>query len=87
MALGTKKKPTPPTIDEKLNAAHAKSAAALSVFELAARDLEEAAAEADEISAFSAAEANRLATIANEADEARIAFTAKAAKIRELVGA
>lgn len=85
--MARKKTVTPPTVEQQLAAAHAKSAAALSVFEVAARDLEDAAAEADTLSANAAAEAAYLEQIAADADEARVAFTAKAAKIRELIGA
>jgi hypothetical protein len=84
MALA-KKKTAPPTLEEKLNASHARAGAALSVFELAAKDLDEAQAEADEVARFALDEINRLDEIRHAAAAAADAHGAAAAKIRALV--
>jgi len=86
MALTKKKTATPPTPEEKLAAAHAQSAAALSVFEVAARDLEAAASSAIDLAADAGAEAAWLEHIAEEAVKSSDAFATKAAAIRALIG-
>ncbi len=80
-----KKTHTPPTLEERANAASATAAAALSTFELAAADLEYAASEHDDVAALAQAEIDRLADVRDEAFDNAARCESAAAKIRELV--
>lgn len=77
---------TPPTLEERRNAALAKSGAALSIFQRAANDLEASAAELEEVEASAAAEAQRLLGLANEAMIEAETQRSQANSIRALLG-
>jgi len=76
-----------PTLEERTNSAAATAAAALSVFQLAAGDLDRAANEHAAIRDEAAAEAERLLDVRDAADEASFSARLQATKIREFVGA
>ncbi len=80
-----KKTHTPPTLEERANAASATAAAALSTFELAAADLEYAASEHDDVAALAQAEIDRLTEVREDALDEAARNEHAAAKIRALV--
>jgi hypothetical protein len=77
---------TAPTLEERSGAAAATAASALSIFELAAGDLERAANELDEVRDEAAAEAARHLDIKLQANDAAYRHRVQAQKIRDLVG-
>ena len=81
------RKPVPegPTLEERGNAAAATAGAAMSVFELAALDLDLAANEQDEIAHIASNEADRLSAISELADIQSFENRDLASKIRALV--
>lgn len=76
-----------PTLEERSASAAATAASALSVFQLAAADLDRAADEQAAIRDEALAEAERLLDVRDAADEAMFKNRLQATKIREFVGA
>jgi hypothetical protein len=81
-----KRKPTAPTLDERLNGAAATQAAALSVFTAALDDLQVAEAEALAVMADAEMEAARLRALAEEADETAYQAATKREALKALLG-
>lgn len=79
-------KPTPPTLEERAVAAAVAAAEALSIFELAAQDLEHAAIEAEDVAEQARAEADRLAHVADGNRKAAVRRREQAGQVRALVG-
>ena len=83
--MALKKKATPPTIEDRLAGVAATKAAALSIFEVAARDLDDAATEANEIRDLVLAEIDRLTEIANAAEAEAVDAADSAGRFRALI--
>ena len=81
-----KKTTTAPTLEERSAAAAASAASALSIFEIAAGDLEQAATELDVIRDEAHLEVERLLAIKLDANTAAFNHRKQAQKIRDLVG-
>ncbi|MBT2587975.1 hypothetical protein [Arthrobacter sp. ISL-95] len=76
-----------PTLEERSNAAAATAASALSIFQLAAGDLDRAANELTEVRNEAEEEAARLLEISDAAEQQAFQNRLQATKIREFVGA
>ena len=79
--------PAAPTLEERTNAAAATAASALSVFQLAASDLDRAAEELTAVRDEAEREIERLFAISGDADQQAFQNRLQATKIREFVGA
>lgn len=76
-----------PTLEERSASAAATAASALSVFQLAASDLDRAANELTEVCNEAEQEAERLLAISEAAEQQAFQNRLQATKIREFVGA
>lgn len=72
------------TLEGQLTVADAKAQSALSVFEAAALELDVAAEALVEVGDAAEVERMRAQAVRDEADRKRVAYVAKASKIREL---
>lgn len=79
MKIGKKR-----TLEGLLNVADTKAQSALSVFEAAAQELDAAADQLAEVGNEAEVERLRAQEVRDEADRKRVAYVAKAGKIREL---
>ena len=76
-----------PTLEERSASAAATAASALSIFQLAASDLDRAADELATVRDEAEAEADRLLEISSAADQQMFHNRLQATRIREFVGA
>lgn len=72
------------TLEGRLNVADSKAQSALGVFEAAALELDAAAEALVEVGDAAEVERMRAQAVRDEADRKRVAYVAKASKIREL---
>lgn len=72
------------TLDGRLEVAQTKAQGALDVFEVAAQKLEAAADELKTVGDAAEVERLRAQEVRDRADQQRVAYSAKASKIREL---
>jgi hypothetical protein len=72
------------TLEGRLNVAETQAQSALGVFEVAAQRLDAAAEALTEVGDAAEVERMRAQQVRDEADKKRVAYVAKASKIREL---
>lgn len=86
MGFLTPSTPAPLTLEERASSAAATAASALSLFEVAATDLEQAASVHADVAAEAQAEIDRHLAIRAQAEADADQAVAQARRIRELVG-